>query len=520
MKTPINIETVTNVKLNARVVFFSTVHELAYEGPCRFGKLEDMKNETDMLMNKEVLHAQMESVKKEVPDFVELLEPRHYKGYTDNWRVSANELKELCIGSEETDVYIVAPSMASGDLVMEFALMAKRPIIVIGNDIGIVQNTATLLARGVDASTFMHWSDARQKFRILRAKKILSETRVMCISRFNGNRSSHCSCDSFVDLEKVTHTLGSKFRFVNFHEFVDQLQEIDPTQNYTTPGRRQENINEKDMAVIHTLADELISNATKCEIERDELIRSLKTYYLIQKLMEKNECNALSAICPDGCSTCRLNENRFTWCISHSLNEEQGIPSACEYDLAAVISKAALLGIANKPTYMGNTNVLTDPSGRENSDYQSHFSLSNIAEDRWEELSKMPNLIATGHSVANRFMNGFDESPSPYALSPFAYSGFGATVRCDFSEDTGKTVTMCRFSPNCDKLLVSKGTIVEYYGENRWNCTFGAVIQVENSQRFFESQIQAGNHVPFVYGDYFDDMVALGKELGLEVLIG
>ena len=117
-------------------------------------------------------------------------------------------------------------------------------------------------------------------------------------------------------------------------------------------------------------------------------------------------------------------------------------------------------------------------------------------------------------------MNGFDESPSPYALSPFAYSGFGATVRCDFSEDTGKTVTMCRFSPNCDKLLVSKGTIVEYYGENRWNCTFGAVIQVENSQRFFESQIQAGNHVPFVYGDYFDDMVALGKELGLEVLIG
>ena len=40
----------------------------------------------------------------------------------------------------------------------------------------------------------------------------------------------------------------------------------------------------------------------------------------------------------------------------------------------------------------------------------------------------------------------------------------------------------------------------------------------EDIRPFFQKQLEVGNHVPLVYGDCFDQVVALGKHLGLEVI--
>lgn len=521
MSTSIALEKAINTTYKVRPIFIDINHELAYEGPCRFGKDKELEPEFDKFVNNEAYKGFMMGLQYNMPEGIEILEPHRIMGHTDNWCISDKEMKSLYEGMEDTDFYFLSTTGRTGEMFVEFAQHVKKPCAFVGNDIGIIINMSAFKARGLECYAFMDWNDARRTLRVLRAKKALGETRVMCVNRFNGNLSYHCSSDSFIDLEKVTAKLGTKFRFVNLHEFIDQLQEIDPTTNYTTPGRVQENINEEDMKEINQIVDDLMNNAKECDMTRDDILRSVKVYYLEQKLMKKNECNAFTAVCPDACSTCRINKERFTFCLSHSLNNENGIPSACEYDIAAVVSKAALQAIANKPSYMGNTCVLTKNDGTRLDDgLQMHFNVDHFGAERWEAMKGIPNLIMTGHSVPNRKMQGFDTEPVDYSIRNFAYSGFGATLRTDFNDDKGQVVTMCRFSADCNKLLVSKGTVYGGFGYELSNCTLGSILQVEDSNRFFQAQVQVGNHVPFVYGDYFTELVELGEALGLEVLIG
>lgn len=522
MSTSIKIDTLNETVYKVRPIFIDIVHELAYEGPCRFGKGDELEPEFDKMINNEAYKGFLMGIKYNMPKGVEVLEPHRLQGHTDDWCISEVEMKKLCEGVEDTDFYFISTTGRTGEMIVEFAQMVKKPLAFVGNDFGMTINISALKARGLEAYGFFSWKEAGRQLNVLRAKKALANTRVLCVTRFNGNLSLQCANDSFIDLEKVHNVLGTKFRYANLHEVIDQIQEIDPTTNYNTPGRLQENINEKDMLELNQIIDDLVDGAQQCDMSREEIIPSMKMYYLVQKLMKKNECNAFTAPCPAACSTCRINKERFTFCVTHSLNNEDGVPSSCEYDIAAVVSQAALQAIAGKPSYMGNTAVLTLPDGTltGTDHYQMHFSESHVGPEKWSALNGMPNMIMTGHSVPNRKMKGYDQEPSDYAIRSFAYSGFGVTLRQDFDKDSEQVVTMCRFDPNCNKLFVSKGVLKGGFGYEMQNCTMGALIQVENSDRFFRNQLEVGNHVPFVYGDYLQDMIELGKSLNLEVLEG
>lgn len=514
-----NYETIHDTVLKCRLVFIDIAHELPYEGPCRFGKGPELEPEFDEMINNEAFKGVQMGIQYNLPEGVEMLEPRRYVNHTENWRISEEAMRKLCEGSEETDVYFASTTGRTGEIILEFAQMVKKPIIFVGNDYGATINTSAMLAKGIETYSLLSWGQFKKQLRVLRARKALANTRVLCVSRFGHDYSLHDANDSFVSLDKVTEVLGTKFRFANLHEVIDQLHEIDPTTNYTTPGRTQENINAEDMEKVNAVIDELMSGADPCVMDRENMIPSVKMYQLVQKLLTVNECNAFTANCPDACSTCRINKERFTFCITHSLNNEQGVPSACEYDISAVVSKAALQAIAGKPTYMGNTAVLTLPDGTLTDDgYVQHFSKDHIGAEKWEALRGVPNMVMTQHSVGNRKMKGFDEEGARYSIRPFAYSGFGVTMRRDYDKDTGQVITMCRLSPNCDKILVSRGTLTGGFGYELDNCTFGALFQIGDTQKFYNAQIQAGNHVPFVYGDYYEEMLELGRILGLEVL--
>ena len=44
--------------------------------------------------------------------------------------------------------------------------------------------------------------------------------------------------------------------------------------------------------------------------------------------------------------------------MTHSLNDENGISSACEYDINSVIGKVIMTNLSGKAPYMGNTNAI------------------------------------------------------------------------------------------------------------------------------------------------------------------
>jgi hypothetical protein len=171
-----------------------------------------------------------------------------------------------------------------------------------------------------------------------------------------------------------------------------------------------------------------------------------------------------------------------------------------------------LSNLAKAPAYLGNTHVNPIKNGLR------PLGLRPLGEGIIDELEKTENLVLTWHSVPNRKLTGYSAKNAPYAIRSFTHSGWGATVRYDFNQDKGQTVTMCRIDPTCKILFVARGTIVGGTGYNDVNCSEGVFFQVKNSRDFFEKQSLVGHHVPLVYGDYLDQIVKLGNILGLEVI--
>ena len=323
---------------------------------------------------------------------------------------------------------------------------------------------------------------------------------------------------NFVNLEHVTDVLGTQFTFVNIHELLDQTHVGKSGENYTLPGRAALNPTQEDVQEMEALADDLMGNAAECDMERKEILNSERFYITVKKMLDYYGCNAFAAPCPDACATRRLNEEHMTFCLTHSLLGEMGVPSACEYDIPAALSIAILSTFADAPAYMGNTTH--DAKAMTTGRYGLPPFFHTDIDDKCLDVVKADpdNVILTWHAVPRRNMRGWDAPKAPYAIRPFAASGFGATLRYDFTQDAGTPITMCRISPACDKLFVAKGEIVGGVGYEDYSCSEGVFFRVKDGNDFFQKQLEVGNHVPLVYGDYFDQVVALGKQLGLEVI--
>ena len=69
------IKTLHETVLKCRLVFFDIVHELPYEGPCRFGKGKELEREFDEMINNEAFKGIQMGINFNLPENVEMLEP-------------------------------------------------------------------------------------------------------------------------------------------------------------------------------------------------------------------------------------------------------------------------------------------------------------------------------------------------------------------------------------------------------------------------------------------------------------
>ena len=496
-----------DIKLRIKPIVFTFFHQYVYEGPCRSGNPDMLTKEYDLAKCERNYQAQWATIQKELGDieYFELLEPMHVCT-DDNFLSLDSMVREMA--ADDCDVYVIGETSRNCELAMMLAQYTGRPLVFTPGAFPFMDMIiSSMQARGMNEGyNFLSWDETRGCLEAIRARKILQHMRVLCISRFGSERNGS-ALDNFADYEKVNQKLGVNFVFSNVHEYLDQTHALENEKNYTTPGRAALNPTEEEMEEIYAIADKLIAGAAENEMERDEVMRSVKACYVADKMLEAYECNAFMAICPDACATRRLNQERFTFCLSHSLHHACGIPSACEYDGPAVVSMAILGALGHKPTFMGNTT------------HQLWFGEGVGTRGRELETEEMPpNTIVTWHAVTNPYMHGFDAEPQEYILRPFTWSGFGATQRVDFSQDKGQVVTMCRIDPGCSKILVARGTIAGGLGYRAEGCNIGVFLTVNDEKDFYAKQVQVGNHVPLVYGDCYDEVVMLGKMLGLEVL--
>ena len=508
-----------DVKLNIRPLTVCVYHEYVFEGPCRFGVGDQLTKEFDLMNAAELQKRFVNDVHEHLDDlsYVNVMEPIMIQR-DETFPISETMLKEAAADSDDVDLYIINVFPFGVDFLLEFERRYNKPMALLhfgSNDSIFV---SALTARGYEAYCWYTWDDAPETLKVLRARKVLQNTRILCAPRANSTLSIS-ACDSFVDHDDVTEKLGVQFKYYNMHEFLDQTEMVDPSSNHTLPGRHGENLTEEEEREVRAMAQELIDGAEVCDLDPQYVFNSVKMAYVARKLMAKLDCNAFTAPCPDMCATRRLNENQVTLCLAHSLNNEEGICSACEYDISALVSMILLSSLSFSAPYMGNTSLAkmadddrlaTSPLLKKD---KEHFALVE------DELTGVGGIGYTFHAVPNRKLEGFDAEGVTYALRPFAMGGrWGATIRYDFEKDKGKTITMCRFDPTCTKLFVARGEIVAGAGDNTENCTEGVFFKVSDGRKFFDGALAVGNHIPLVYGDVYDMVVDFAKLMGLEVL--
>lgn len=511
-----NISKSIDVKLNVQPVTLSIYHNYVFEGPCRFEKGDKLKKEHDLKVNALKHDDFVKQVNSAISTSdINILEPIHFQ-YDESFIVTDDDLAEVGKNDTEVDLYLFRGAVT--DLLVQFPQKYRKPMIVMGTCLNTA-TSAALLARGYEIHPCVDFEEVAKVLSLLRVRKALAETKVLALTRMNSNNAPGM-LDSFISLNLVTEKLGTRFTYFNIHEFFDQTHNVPADSNPTTPGKIELNINDDDEVEINRMLDGFMEEALECDMKRDEIYPSIKANYLIGKILERTGCNAFTAPCFDVCATRRFNEERFTFCLNHSLNNENCIPSSCEYDISALLSMVILSNIAKAPAYMGNT--IVDPIANglmERFSESADTPVEHSQKTMLKQLEGLDNLVMTWHSVPNRKMKGFDSDPAPYSIRSFAHSGWGATIRYDFKRDKGQTVTMCRFDPTCSRLFISRGIVIGGIGYSNVNCSEGIIFQVNDSNDFFHKVSIVGNHNPLVYGDYVDDLVKLASILGLETLV-
>lgn len=490
-------------KLKVKAIFLNLEHEgpnpeqaedinvnSAYEGPCRLGEGEQLTNEFDRKSGMEKFKAYKATLDT-YPDFVEFVNPE-YTYWTDGFNYKHEQYNAMKKDLDECD-FLLSEGVLNYYPTLQ---MAKEAGIASGAT-GCCSSDYAAGARleGMEAYSYIDHEHVKKHFGLLRTKKALHKTRVLYVLKDTvipfGSQSQ---IDPGV-LNRANPNLGVEVRFVNWQELRQVCENLTPEQAEEAQAK----------------AKELLEGATKSSMTEENIVYSCNLYVAVKSLMEKYGCNAFTMPCHEVCATRAFNDVlKFTPCLCHSLLKEDGIPSACELDLNALLSIDIMMNLTGKAPMMGNSGPFFLP---DKLDFSVPNGLPIIP-----EIEGVDNLYYTFHAVQTRKMRGINEPSNSYQINSFTHAGWGATISHDFNEDKGETITLMRFSPDAKKMLVIKGEIVAGAGLDDTGCAIGLYWKCADSYDTFQKQCNFGHHLTWVYGDYVRDLKELGEMLGVEVV--
>lgn len=509
-------KSVRDVRLTVKPIFIGFEHLYYYEGPCRMGGGDAIQPGFDEVFQGKMYKGFMANIAKYLPqETVNVLEPSITKGF-DDWVLSNAMIDVLLSDEAKTDVYLVFSNFGANTILEEFCTRTKKPILMNPTKSFASLSAVASYGVGADIIACFDWPELARKLELLRAQKVVSTANLLLAPRFGGTKAVAGGNDTFNNLLEVTQKLGTRFRFINVHELMDQMKVMPEAGNHTTPGRATPNITDGEIAELEKMADEIMAEATPCIIEKKFVVNSLIAWKQVQKNMDLYDCSGFVAPCPDACSTRRLNQIQFTFCFTHSMNLEQGLASACEYDVTAAVCMLLLMAVSNKAAYMGNTLPIVTTEGR--IEWPPHIDEKELPSGITYDDAK--KFYSTLHSTPCRRLHGLQQAADNFALRHFAYDqGFGAIQRHDFNADKGQRLTFCRISQDLKKMLIGSGEVAFGVGFDTDNCNGGVVFKVSDARTLFKKQMEFGLHLPIVYGDYVEDLVFLAKRMGLEPVV-
>jgi L-fucose isomerase-like protein len=459
-----------DAKVNIKPVFFQLIHHAAYEGPCRVGKRENLEPQAEIVGGKEQFGSFVESLKKNLSADAQLMEPI-YVEWKDDFVIPESEIKRLEPDVHDADMIFIATAGLPQYPAITIGQRYKKPVGMMGW-VAAIDAIAYLRSRGLEGYTFLDFDHLNRFISLLRVRKAVRSMKLLVA--LEGNIITTGVVSNIYDLEGLKSRYGADYTCVTADELISQM----------------DNLPDNGLDQAEELTNRLVENAQNVHMSRDDVLRSVRFYVATRRVMEKYESNAFVIPCFEICARTILEDRRITFCLTHTLLKDAGIPSACEGDINVMMSMALLMYISKKSAYMGNSYA----------------------------IDREQNVLAIHHDVPGLKMKGLGSSDLPYEIRNFTVGGWGATVRYDFSRDTGEPVTMARFNPAATKLLVVKGEIAGGGGFGNIGCALSAHVKVRDIVDLFHKEMDFGHHLALVYGDYVDDMKELGKLMGFEVV--
>jgi hypothetical protein len=243
--------------------------------------------------------------------------------------------------------------------------------------------------QGVYVVSSLEWSAVEDGLRMVRAKRMFEETRLLWIKGTQRN-------------ETVLDRLGTKVRAISRNTFNELFDKMPVNQEV------------KDVAsAFRKHAKRVV------EPNWQDSLNSARVYTTAKRLMTDEHANALSMDCL-GMVTAKLVPTPP--CGAWTLFQDIGVTCGCEADLFGATSLMLTSYLLDRPGYMN------DPVA---------------------ETAK--NLLIASHCVSGTRLNGFTQKPAPYILRSHSESALGVSVQVLWP--VGGTVSLIRFRDTNELIL-------------------------------------------------------------------
>ena len=270
--------------------------------------------------------------------------------------------------------------------------------------------------QGVYVVSSLEWSAVEDGLRMICAKRMFEETRVLWIQ---GNQRN----------ETVMDRLGTKVRAIprnTFNELFDKMPVNEEVKDVASTFRKH--------------AKRVV------EPNWQDSLNSARVYTTAKRLMSDEKANAISMDCL-GMVSSKLVPTPP--CGAWTILQDLGVTCGCEADLFGAASLMLTSYLLNRPGYMN------DPVA---------------------ETAK--NLLIASHCVSGSRLSGFDQKPAPYILRNHSESALGVSVQVLWP--VGAPVSLIRFQNANELILDTGKVVSNVDTPPAGGCRTSVEIRMDN----------------------------------------
>ncbi len=281
----------------------------------------------------------------------------------------------------------------------------------------------------------LEWSAVEDGLRMVRAKRMFEETRVLWI---RANQRS----------ETVMERLGIKVRAIPRDTFNQEFDKQPVTEE------------------VKDVASDLRKRAQKVvEPNEKDLLHAARAYVTAKRLLAAEQANALSMDCL-GMVGARLVPTPP--CAGWTLLQDQGITAGCEADLFGAVSLMMTSYLLDRPGFMN---------------------------DPVPETVK--NLLIVAHCTSGTRLAGFDKPPVPYILRSHSESNIGVATQVLWP--AGQPATLVRFTSANEMIIDTGKVVGNVDTPPAGGCRTSVEIAMDGVEdcrdvRGFHQVVTLGNH--------------------------